>query len=305
MEPEFISIVGVSRSGTTLMRYVLNCSDQIAIVDENHFMGHLVPTEGARYKFRKLGDLSNDDNVRRLVEYVYSGELEESFKKFGDMGYHWHWIIRRVDREDFLQRILNSDRSERALFTIMMRVFADQKGKPIMGEKTPAHLRYVPTLLEWFPNGRIIHMIRDPRSVFVSELRRRRKCPVTVPYRQLRRIGPLFTLFVVLQTTLAWFESVSCYQKYRALYPNNYYPLKFEDLVTVPETHIKKVCDFLGVEFKATMLDQMVFSGGFQAGQSGFDVQAASRWKDNIPRWVNAWFLLWFRKYLRELGYTE
>jgi len=305
MKTDFISIVGVSRSGTTLMRQILNSSDQVAICEENHFLGHLIPSEGARYKFGKFGDLSNDDNVRELVDYIYSGGLEKSCKKHGDISFHWRWIIKRIDEADFLQRVLDSDRSERALFTVMMRVFADRRGKPIMGEKTPAHVRYVPTMLEWFPNGRIIHMIRDPRANFVSELRRRKQLPTTTPYRQLKRFDFLFTPFIVLQTTLVWFESISRYHKYRERYPDNYYPLKFEDLVSDPEKHVRQMCDFLGVEFQDKMLDRGVTSRGFRLGQAGFDARAATRWKEHLPPWVNAWFLFWFRKYLRELGYAD
>lgn len=299
--PEAIFIVGVSRSGTSLMRKILNASDQIAISWENHFLGHLIPSEGARYKFRRFGGLSNDGNVHRLVNYIYSDDFRKS-SRFRDVSNQWRWIVAKIDKQDFLQRILNSDRSERSLFTIMMRVFADAKGKPIMGEKTPAHVRYVPTLLAWFPGGRVIHMIRDPRGIFVSELRRRRKA-TTFPYQQLKRFDFLFKLYILLQTTIVWFESVNLYAKYKELYPDNYYSLRFEDLVTDPENHIRRVCDFLGVDFQANMLRQFVVSDGFQAWQDGFDAHAADRWREHIAPWANRWFVFWFRKHLKQFGY--
>jgi len=304
METKFVFIVGVSRSGTTLIRRVLNRSDQIAIANENHFLGHLIRIEGARYKFRKTGDLSEDDNVRRLVDCIYSGEFEKS-SKHRRISYHWRWIIKKVDREDFLQRILDSDRSDRALFTVMMQVFADHRGKLIMGEKTPAHLRYVPTLMEWFPDGKVIHMLRDPRAVFISELRRRKEIPITPPFKQLKQFDFPFKLYIVLQTTAVWFESILRYSKYKRIYPNNYYLLKFEDLVSDPEKHIRQVCDFLGVGFQDKMLKQKVVSRGFQLGQPGFDTQAAIRWKKHIDPWINVWFSFWLGKYLKEFGYVD
>jgi hypothetical protein len=299
-----VFIVGVSRSGTTLMRRTLNTSDQIAISSENHFMGHLIASEGMRYKFRKFGDLSDDDNVRKLVDYIYSDDFKEN-SKYRGVSTQWRWIAKHIDKADFLQRVLQSDRSERALFTIMMRVYADRKGKPIMGEKTPAHVRYVPTILEWFPEGRVIHMLRDPRGVFVSELRRRQSQALTTPYKQLKRFKPLFKLVILLQTTFAWLESAYRCSKYRQRYPHNYYALRFEDLVTDPERQIRQACDFLGVGFQETMLNQAVVSKGFQAGQEGFDARAADRWRAQIDPWANAWLVLCFGKYLKAFGYAK
>jgi len=301
--PEAIFIVGVSRSGTSLMRKILNASDKIAISWENHFLGHLIASEGARHRFRKFGDLLNDDNVRRLTDYIYSDEFRKS-SRYRDVSTQWRWITERIDKEDFLRRILDSDRSERALFTIMMRVFADTKGKLIMGEKTPAHVRYVSTILNWFPEGRVVHMIRDPRGIFVSELRRRKNA-ITVPYRHLKRFKFIFKIYIMLQTTIVWIESIHHYRNYKKLYPNNYYLLRFEDLVKEPANQIDRLCDFLGVDFQNKMLDQFVVSDGFQAGQNGFDSQAADRWRKHIDPWINSWFLLCFRTALKEFGYVD
>ncbi len=299
----YVFIVGVSRSGTTLLRKTLNQSDWIAISNENHFLGHLLPREGVRWKFRRFGDLGREDNVRRLVDYVYGGGLKASSRLRG-MSKAWHWIIKNVDRNDFLRQVLESDRSEAALFTVMMRVYADRKGKPIVGEKTPAHVRYVPTILQWYPEGKVIHMLRDPRAIYVSELRRRRKEADTFPYKQLKWAGPLFGLYILLQTTFAWYESVSRCARYRKQYPKNYYPLKFEDLVRDPRNRLERVCEFLGVEFQDKMLDQVVVSKGFAAGQQGFDADAADRWRAQIHPWALSWFTFLFRKQLGELGFT-
>jgi hypothetical protein len=305
MNTKYIFIVGVSRSGTSLMRRVLNSSDQIAICEENHFLGHVIPSEGARKKFRQLGDLSNDDNVRRLVDYIYSGGFKKSSQKHRILSFHWRWIIKWIDKQDFLQRVLESDRSERALFIIMMQVFADHFGKPIMGEKTPIHFRYVPTLMEWFPDGKVIHMLRDPRAIFFSELRTRREEATTTPFKQLKRVDFLFKLYIVLQTTAIWFESaIRCF-RYKQRYPDRYYLLKFEDLTSDPEKHIEQVCDFLDVEYQDEMLDQAVISKGFKLGHKGFDTQAATRWKEHIDPWINAWFSFWLRRYLKKFDYVD
>jgi hypothetical protein len=50
------------------------------------------------------------------------------------------------------------------------------------------------------------------------------------------------------------------------------------------------------------MLEQLVVRG-FQKGEAGFDGMAASRWREHIDAWVEAWFRLWFARRLGELGY--
>ena len=302
LKTEFISIVGTSRSGTTLMRKILNKSDEISIAFENHFLGHIVTWEGAIYKFRKLGDLTDDRNVHKLIRYIYSGGFQKD-SKYRGISRHWEWLIDKVDSNNLLQRILSSDRTERGLFVAVLQAFADYNSKPIIGEKTPAHVRHVPTLLEWFPKGKIIHMLRDPRAVFVSEHRRRNALPITTPYKQLAKHRFLFKLFIVLQTTIFWYESTwRCFRN-RRLWPNNYYVLRFEDLVAFPQKYVRQVCDFLGIVFHNGLLNQKVISNGFRVGQDGFDAQAAIRWKKYIEPWINSWFLFWFKKYLRKCGY--
>lgn len=300
----YIFIVGLSRSGTTLMRNILNQSDWIAISRENHFLGHLVGAEGMRQKFRKFGDLSNDENVHKLVDHLYSGGSERS-SWFRRASSHWRWITRRVDRPDFTQKLLETDRSERAFFILLMQLFAEKKGKPIMGEKTPAHFRYVETLLNWFPEAKIIHMMRDPRGIFVSEWRRRQKEAQSFPYRQLKQIPFLLKLVILLQTTITWREGARRCQENQRKHSLNYYTQRFEDLVSEPERHVKEMCAFIGVPFQPNMLEQTVVSLGFQEKQTGFDAGAADRWKKHITPGIDAWFRFWLGDDMKKLGYSR
>src|SRR5262245_37762121 len=185
------------------MRRVLGSHSRIAIATENHYLGHLLPWEGARVYFRRLGDPRDDATIRRIVAFVYEGEFQRR-SRLRDVSPYWTWLTRNVPREDFLARLLASDRTERGVFTALMRTFADRKRKPIMGEKTPAHIAYADTLMEWYPDGRIVHMIRDPRAVYVSELRRRSESSTTVPYRWLLHLPPLMRMFVLWEVIWVW-----------------------------------------------------------------------------------------------------
>lgn len=307
MKPEYIFISGVSRTGSTLLLNMLNKSSEIALSPENFFLGHQLPWEGVRYVIRrKVGDLSEDANVYKMVDLLYKGDFSR-----GTLGY-WGWMQKKIDRETFLKKILDSeDRSDRAVFAAMMEVrgeWAQQKknkieGDLILGEKTPSHIYYVPTIMEWYPNSKVIHTFRDPRGIFASELRRRKAAPLRWPYKQLHQTGPVFQIYVLLQVTYAWLRAARLHYRYEKLYPDRYYLIRFEELVANPERSAKRLCEFLGVDFQEVMLEQRVRSQGFNEGKTGFDGKAAYRWQEKNPPWVNSWFLLWGEKHLQSIGY--
>ena len=173
-------VVGVSRSGTTLMRRILNRSTQVALCDENFFLGHLISREGMRHKFRRFAPLSEDANVGRLVSWLYSPEFFR-YSRFRKPNWQWRWFLENIDRETMERRLLAGDRSDRAVFSLLMDLFAEAQGAEVRGEKTPAHVRHISTIMAWYPQGRVIHMMRDPRAIYASEVRRRRANPETVP----------------------------------------------------------------------------------------------------------------------------
>lgn len=303
-EPEAIFIVGVSRSGTTLTRRILDRHSRVAIATENHYLGHLLAWEGARHYFRRVGDLRDDAAVRGLVELIYSSEFQRR-SRWRELSPYWRWLTGKVPRQAIEARLLASDRSERGVFLAFLGIYADRRGKAIIGEKTPAHLAYVETLLDWFPDGRVVHCLRDPRAIYVSELRRRTERPGSVPYRWLVRWPSAMAAFVLVQGTWAWAMAV---QRHRALsrhYPDRYGLLRFEDVVSAPQETLGGLCSFLGLDLEPRMLEQKVTSRGARVGEAGFDAGAADRWRSIItPRASRVIEKLLGRR-LGEMGYPD
>jgi Sulfotransferase family len=297
-----VFIVGLSRSGTTLMRKILNEQGSVAIAPESHFLGHLLPGQGVRHMLRRLGDLRDDATIGAMVDFLYDGGLERA-SPWRDPSGLWTWIRRKVPREELRERLLAGERSERGIFTSVMQAFAARKGGAVMGDKTPAHLRYVDLLLDWYADARVVHMMRDPRAIFVSELRRRRSAPGGQPYRTIVRLPALLTAFVLLETTLVWADGARRARGYHRRHPRRYRIVRFEDLVTDPERVVRELCAYLGLAYTPTMLDQVVVSRGSRAGEAGIDTRAADRWRDHVPGWVDRWFQALLGGELRRLGY--
>ncbi|HTW63512.1 MAG TPA: sulfotransferase [Bryobacteraceae bacterium] len=144
-----IFIVGSPRSGTTLIRQLLDRHPSIAICDETHFL----PLVYARRK--AFGDLAVESNRRRLIsEYL----VNRHFKRAS------------LNAPELAERLSREAISYQAMFTSILTYYADLQGKRRIGEKSPQHALHLETLREWFRDSLIIHMVRDPRACVASML---------------------------------------------------------------------------------------------------------------------------------------
>ena len=302
-EPEAIFVVGVSRSGTTLLRTVLETSERIAIAPENHYVGHLIPGYGTRHQLRGLGDPANDETIRKIVDFVYSGEYQRR-SRLREISPFWRWLIREIPPADLEPRLLEAERTERGIFAALLRTYADFHGRQVMGEKTPAHLAFVDTLLEWFPKAKVVHIMRDPRAVYVSDCRRRRGRP-TKPYSWLMKIPLAFATVMLFQTATAWAAAARRDRRFARQYPEQYAMLRFEDLVRQPDVALPRLFDFLGVTLPQSATDVKVVSRGFRLGEEGLDAEAADRWRKHIHGVAERMLKTFLSRPMRRLGYLD
>lgn len=144
-----IFIVGAPRSGTTLLRNLLNRHPRIAVCRETEFRHYVYRRRAA------FGSLKNLANRQRVVrEYL---KLER---------------IRRtaLDLDQLSRCLLEEGDSYPALFASLLRFYMRAHGKQRWGEKTPDHALFAEELLEWYPDAVVIHLLRDPRDVVASLL---------------------------------------------------------------------------------------------------------------------------------------
>jgi hypothetical protein len=310
MSNEYLFIVGCARTGTTLLRRVLTRSPRLCVTPETHFL-HRLSKRGKRgRRIKRFGDLTNDANALRLVDYM--------FQKLRRPVYY-SWLQANMDRDEFAERLLATDRSERSIFTLMIEVFVEKnrqcpEEQLIRGEKTPSHRHYVPILLEWMPKAKIIQTIRDPRAMTISQLRKVWKTSVgwrqRLSFLPSRLVDPLDIPTEVMRMSLAWLGSIRQHDAYSRLYPDRYRMIRFEDLVLEPEPHIKELCEFLGMDFIPEMVsDVMVVGSSFEKefqGPREFDAQVLERWRsDSIGPLVRSWYRLVAGRMLRRFGYAS
>ena len=304
-EPEAIFVVGVARSGTTMMRFLLETSDRIAIARENHFMGHIFGRRGARHFFRRAGDLKEDATIRGIVDMIYSGEYER-LSGWRRPSPFWYWLKDEVPRAEIEKRLLAAERTERGMFRAFLQMYADANGKPIMGEKTPTHLSFVDKLLRWFPNARVIHMLRDPRAVYVSD-RYRRQNRDRFPYNLMAKVPLLLETYLLILYSVTWRRALKRHEELERRHAGKYMLVRFEDVVRKPRETLPPVFEFLGVAMPPSIDRDVAVPQrhGMRSSEEGIDPQAADRWRTRIHPFARRFLELTLRGPMRKFGYTD
>ena len=147
---EPIFIVGAPRSGTTLLRNMLNRHPAIAIYRESDFYHYVYRR---RRSFGNLGDLRNRQCLVR--EYLSTRGVRRM----------------QMELQALEATLLEDGVSYHAFFLSLLRSYAQAQGKRRCGEKTPRHALITEELCQWYPDASIIHLVRDPRDVVASLMR--------------------------------------------------------------------------------------------------------------------------------------
>jgi Sulfotransferase family len=215
-----VFVVGAGRSGTTLVRVILDAGPELAIPFESHFIPGLWRT---RARFEDNGRI---DAVRLMAE-IASTRWFQAWELSTDA------VIARV-------RQLPSPGFADVIGSVFL-AYADTRGKQRWGDKTPGYVVEIPTLSTIFPNARFVHVVRDGRDVALS-LREmdwgHRRGPHAVPHmaeywRQRVRRGR--AAGVVLGSA-------------------RYMEVRYESLVEHPETILNELCRFLAITPDPSML---------------------------------------------------
>jgi hypothetical protein len=278
----YVFIVGCPRSGTTLLQRVIDAHPDIAIVFETHWIPRW---------FEKRRGLTPEGYVTpKLV-----GRLLED-RRFKNL---------KVGREDLERLIPPSDPVPYASFvTSIFDLHGEASGKRLVGDKTPAYVRSVPTLHDLWPGARFVHIIRDGRDVFLS-LKGWSKTGSAAGRFATWTEDPATT------TALWWKWNVLLGQEDgKPLGPDLYHEVRYEELVSEPAKACEKLCSFLGLPYDDAMLR---FHEGREKADPDLDAKKAWRpvtaglrvWESEMPAADVERFEATVGDLLEDLGYER
>jgi hypothetical protein len=223
-------ILGRPRSGTTLLTTLFNAHPNIRIAPEFPIMFFLYQ----RFKKVKIWD---EATIRSFVEHVFY------FSKFN---------IRRVenlklDKEFIIGELLKyKDKGSIQLFLKSVNYYAysvfSKKETLWIGDKNPVYSMSADRLRKIFPEAKFICIIRDYRDNFIS-IKKLAEKEVAVE-------APSLSLQVG-----RWKIFTRLFLKLKQRYPDKYYILRYEDLVSEQETTFRSLCEFLGIAYDPTVFD--------------------------------------------------
>jgi hypothetical protein len=213
-----IFIIGTERSGTNLLRLILNTHPDIAVPHPPHIMKNFSGLEPL------YGDLSIDSNFKRLIhDVVRSVELHP---------YPWGM---EIDRDEVFRTARARD-----LINVYFSVY-DQylkaTGKKRWCCKSTFMIDHVARIIKHHPGARFIYMVRDGRDVAASARK------------------SIFNHYSAYYIARLWKKEQDQGIYWLKRLPGEaILLLRYEDLVERPEDKVREVCGFLDEPFDARML---------------------------------------------------
>ena len=213
--PPMPMIVGSPRSGTTLLRLMLDAHPELSIPPETHFIRNFLNIDGqssiVRQKFYEVIIHSSRWSHFNLSKLLFKEELEK---------------IEPFTITDGLR--------------CFYQLYAARFNKKRWGDKTP--FTYNSCLYEIqkiLPEARFIHLIRDGRDVALSmkDLWWRPHFSGNIEERANR-----------------WLESIQAVRQ-QAQSVKYYKEVYYEELVSEPRQTLKKICIFVDIAYSESMMD--------------------------------------------------
>jgi hypothetical protein len=234
--PLFIG--GCPRSGTTLLRSMLNNHPDLAVPAETNFVHHLW-----RYRVR-FGDLREEENRRAIGRWLFV----ESKGEGGDR------IRAGMPREEAIERVAAAGPTLGSVLIAVYEIYAAQQGKPRWGDKRPAYGGFIANLYRLFPDMQFLNVVRDPRAAVASQL----------------SLGWYEEGEALAQAIATWeYSVVRVDEQARRLAPDQLLDVRYEDLVRDPEGVIRGICAFARLRDDDEAIDQMIHgrrTGKFKPG---------------------------------------
>ena len=219
-EPEVVFLICSERSGSNLIRAVVDAHSHYCAPAPTHLADFL-------HSAYCYGDLELDANWSRLVS-----DLVRQYSRRAE------FVGVEVDANELLREVRRGDVRGLYLYVHKKAMRHTKKSRLFLKENHTAAMFAV--FDRHFPNAKYVFQMRDPRDYALSCKRARFDLPAMAS---------------VAHTTKIWaMDQHAALSVSHALGPERVFVQRYEDLVADPETVLRALCAFLGVDFESDLL---------------------------------------------------
>jgi hypothetical protein len=216
----FFFLTGRARSGTTLIRTVLDAHPQVCIPVESPYILKLYRIFGASPRFSPS-----------LIQAFYRELI--NIKDFDK------WPLDFDDLEKDLRTFLPGSTLADAVRYINLHyisLFPKEKIR-VIGDKNPPYSLHLKTMLKIMPEAPLIYVVRDPRDQVLSMKKHN-----------------LYSGNIVFLAK-RWVDSVEEFLQLKKQTGKKICLLRYEDFVANPHDKLRDICDFLNIDFHPAALE--------------------------------------------------
>lgn len=212
-------IVSSGRSGTTLLRAMLNAGDDYYIPYESEFIARAYPCYADKVEF------NNEDYTR----------IARQFKITSDSS---GWGM----TQDYIvdQLIKHKPQSFAEVHDVICKAYLHQIGADHAqwGIKTPYLVDSLDVIFAVYPDAKVVHIVRNGKDVYLSYQ--------DIHNKNKTRFGPKG----LAANAYYWVQGLRRIEKAKC---SSIYELRYEDLLNDSANQLKALCVFLGVKYSESM----------------------------------------------------
>jgi Sulfotransferase family len=277
--PPPIFVVGASRSGTNLLRALLNAHSRLWVSGETHYFDDLRP------RLPGEGQTRLEGTDRELCERYFLAISHRAFGQQGDPE------ASRIDRAELRSLADELGGTGDAYFEALCRLRARHHGRQWWAEKTPRHVYRIDDILGAFPAAKVVGLVRDPRAVIASYrdwhgagARRGVEEHEELAADRKRTKG---SYNIVLQCLLWRGVVQATYAAQHRHGPDRVRVQRFEVLAAEPEASVRELCGWLDLDYEPAMLEIPVVNSSYATSgrPDGVSREPVERWRTRLsPR---------------------
>lgn len=219
--PRPIQMIPLRRCGSHALRLRLNFNQKFYSPYPLHIVDLMPLVE------RYYADLSDDNVYFQLIRDVI-GLQDALMVRWGDVAF---------DPVDIFNAIKDQPRSVHRITWELLLQAGERHNAAVVMDKSLDNVHYADDLVEMLPNIGFLNVVRDPRAQVDSMTR------------------AIIHEFDTLLNARIWAGAMNTTRQVMAKYPERVLTIRFEDFLANQEAVLRKICEFMGIDFLPEMLD--------------------------------------------------